>query len=261
MTPSTAWCDLGRSFKRLSECHAKLRSEFATLGDVTLGRFLGPELNCPQMRERIRNDGDGYTMHLRVDHAARLKDYEAVVLFAMTSPKLDRDSVFDGTALHEIPYWRDKKRLCTVVQVANKEYRLLFLSWQQNCPIHGKDDAHATRNKKLLSNNDRIRRLLEEEPKLAREYLATLGDWYHAHRLPLLLIRHHQRSLCKLHEALLDLVRSNRAECVPSNLRGRNYKIMNCFIPAHLRKFGRKTPRQPINQNSLKSPSFAPSGR
>ncbi len=232
---------LGRSFKRLSECHAKLRSEFATLADATLEKFLGPELNCPEMRERVRKHGDGYTMHLRVPHAVRLCDYNAVVLFAMTSPKLDRYSVFDGTPLHEIPYWRDKMRLCPVVQVDSKEYRLLFLSWQQNHAIHGKDDADAKRNTKLLSNNESIRRLLVQEPLLACEYLATLGDWCHAtHRL--LLLVHGKRSLDKLDKALRQIVGSNKAKCVRSQLRGpKNYKIMGRLIPEHLREFAETT--------------------
>ena len=233
---------LGRSFRRLAECHAKLRSEFATLDDATLEKFLGPELNCPEMRERVRKHGDGYTMHLRVPHAAQLCDYNAVVLFAMTSPKLDRDSVFDGTPLHEIPYWRDKMRLRPVVQVDSKDYRLLFLSWQQKYAIHGKDDARAKSNTKLLNNNERIRRLLEQEPQLACEYLATLGDWCHATSRCLLLFVHHQRSVDKLHEALRQIVQSNKAKCVRSQLRGpKNYKIMDCLIPTHLREFAETT--------------------
>lgn len=168
------------------------------------------------------------------------EDVDAVVLFAMTSPKLNGDSVFDGTPLHEIPYWRDKMRLRPVVQVEGQTYRLLFLSWQQNCAVHGKDDPHAKRNRKLLSQNQRISRLLEQESKLASEYITTLADWCHATQRPFLLF--HQRKVESLHSALLGVVRSNKAVCTSARLRGsKNYKIMDCLVPARLREFAKTT--------------------
>ena len=182
-------------------------------------------------------------MHLRVASAEALCGVDAIVLFAMTSPKLDKDSVFDGRPLHEIPYWRDTKRLCLVVQVEDQTYRLLFLSWQQNFAVHGTDDTHAKRNKTLLSKNERIPRLLEQEPQFAGEYIRALGDWCHATDRPLLLFRHFQRPVNKLQQDLRQLVESNRAVCEPTNLLGSNYKIMGCLIPVCLRTFARERRR------------------
>lgn len=231
VTPNAAWDNLCHSFARLSECHSRLRSAFATLDDATLGRFLGPELNSSHMREQIREHGDGYTMQLRVDTVDALREIDAVVLFAMTSPKLNRYSVFGGTPLHEIPYWREKRRLCPVVQVETQTYRLLFLSWQQNCSIHGKDDAHALRNWKLLNQDDKIRQLLEQEPLFASEYIKALGEWYHAIDRAFLLL--HQRRVENLQHVLLHLVRSNRVVCVSTTLRvPKNYKIMDSLASA-----------------------------
>lgn len=225
------WNNLRRSFERLSDCHAGLRSAFATLDDATLALFFGAELDCPSLREQIREHGDGYTVQLRVANVESLRDVDAVVLFAVTSPKLDRDSVFDGRPLHEIPYWRERRRLRPVVQVANLRCRLLFLSWQQNSSVHGKDDSHAERNLKLLRKNAGFYPWLEQEPRLAREYIRALGAWCRATGRPFLLLRHHQRSLDRLDEALLELVRNRTAKCICTQLRGTNYKIMKRHIP------------------------------
>lgn len=251
MTPNAAWDNLRCSFARLSDCHARLRSAFATLDDATLERILGADLNCPHLRDQIRKHGDGYTMHLRVASVEVLReDVDVVVLFAMTSPKLNRESVFGGTPLHEIPYWRDSRRLCPEVQVESQTYRLLFLSWQQNCSIHGKDDAHARRNRKLLNKGETFRRLFEQEPQLASEYIKALGQWCHVTDRAFLLFRHHQRQLEDLQPALLHLVRSNNAVCMSTSLRGpKNYKIMDCLIPGHLRAFAIKHRQRSAHDN------------
>ena len=229
MTSNAAWDNLRLSFERLADCHTRLQSAFATLNDATLARFFGAELDCPHLREQIRRHGDGYTMHLRVADVKTLCDFDAVVLFAVTSPKLNQDSVFDGTPLHEIPYWREFRGLRPVIKVANRTYCLLFLSWQQNFSVHGKNDSHAKKNVKLLSKIAEVYPWLEQERRLASEYIGALGAWCNATGRPFLLF--HQRQLDSLDDALLQIVRSRTAKCIRTSLRGANYQIMERYIP------------------------------
>lgn len=99
------------AFERVKECHQSISREFAGLGNVPIRAFLG-EFNTPRLRDQVKRYGDGHALCSLPESIEELRPIDAVVLVAVTSPKLSAESDFNRfTPLHTIPYWRDGRGL------------------------------------------------------------------------------------------------------------------------------------------------------
>ena len=137
----TAQSELQQAHTDLLACYEEIRGEFADVDNQTLARFLG-KYNSRQLRQQVREHGDGYTIRSVPRRVEEILSVDDTVLIVVNSPKLDQDSVFDPhTNLVDISYWRDGKSLQDEVDMPDGSLRkLLFLVWEQDCPVHGKND-------------------------------------------------------------------------------------------------------------------------
>ena len=216
---------LRRAHADLLACYEEIREEFADLDDQTLGRFLG-KYDSPKLRQQVRDHGDGHTLYSLPGAVDELEAVDAVVLFAVTSPKLGDASDFNRfTPLHEIPYWRDDKRLRPRVSAGIRRYRLHFMAWQQNFSIHGVDDAHARRNRNLLlKRKTNLNWLFQQERDAAIEFVTQCCDWLTNNGKSMVVIS--QIGRINFTEPILSLRANPLVICIEAQLRGKSYGIM-----------------------------------
>ena len=146
---------LQKALNDLKKCHKNIQKEIAKIEDSVFEELFG-EFYSKKLHQDMKKYGDGHILYGVPRSISELTTSDAVVLIAVTSPKLSTTSDFDPTTpLHTIPYWRDGKGLTSQVYSTTKrrEYGLHFMTWQQNFSIHGKDDADARRNRRILVKN------------------------------------------------------------------------------------------------------------
>ena len=221
----TARSEIRQAHADLLASYKEIQQEFADLDDRTLARFLG-RFDSPELRQQVREHGDGQVLCSLPGTVDELKVVEAVVLFAVTSPKLGETSDFDRfTPLHAIPYWRDGKGLRPHVSTGTGPYRLHFMSWQQNFAIHGIDDAHARRNRNLLlEHRPNLGWLFQQENNAAIEFVAQCCDWLTSNGKSMVLIT--QTGRANFSEPISGLRANPVVIHVEAQLRGKNYRIM-----------------------------------
>ena len=209
----------------LMACHKEIRGEFGDLDDQTLARFFGNQ-DSPELRRQIREHGDGHALCSVPRTVDEMKAVDAVVLFAVTSPKLNQRSAFNRlTPLHTIPYWRDDKRLRHTLSTRTRRYKLHFMSWQQNFSIHGIDDAHARTNLNLLlKHRPNLDRLFKREKAAAIEFVAQCSDWLTRHGNSMVAIT--QTGRANFSEPISGLIANSAVIRIEAQLRGKNYRIM-----------------------------------
>ena len=217
---------LEEAFRNLREVHRRLQSEFIQLHQSIIDEYL--EEYSEVLSSQLREYGDGYTCHSIPRSIVEPNTTDAIVVVAVTSPKLNKDSDFDPTTpLHTIPYWRDTKGLRpeATSKVSDRKYRLHFMSWQQNCSVHGRDDHHARKNRRLLINSrSQFNQLLDTEKRAAIEFVHHLSDWFR--QKGKILVPLTGPTSARLSEPMEQLVRVWEKHHVRAQLRGRNYQIM-----------------------------------
>ena len=217
---------LREAFCNLREVHRRLQSQFTQLHQSTMDEYL--EKYSEILSRQLREYGDGYTCHSIPRSIFELNTTDAIVVVAVTSPKLNKDSDFDPTTpLHTIPYWRDTKTLRTKARskVSDREYRLHFISWQQNCSVHGRDDHHARKNRRLLINSrSQFNQLLDTEKRAAIKFIHHLSDW--CRQKGKILVPLTGTTRATLSEPMEQLVAVWERHHVRAQMRGCNYQIM-----------------------------------
>ena len=211
----------------LAECHKNIRKELVSIDSSVFKQFFG-EFYSKRLLENIRMYGDGHVLYSLPRSASELRAVSGIVLIAVTSPKLNQDSDFNPTTpLHTIAYWRDDKRLSQLVRSkrSGHEYLMHFMAWQQNFAIHGKDDTHARRNHNLLVNNKpSLRILFQREKELSIKFIKECKEWLDSNGKPMILITHYSRT--RFDEPISTLMSARDTIHIETNLRGRNYRIM-----------------------------------
>ena len=218
---------LQKAINDLNKCHRATRKELAKIDDLVIREFLG-EFYSPELKQNMLKYGDGHVLYSLPRSTDELNAVDAVILIAATSPKLSVNSDFNpSTPLHTIPYWRDGKGLSPITRStrSGREYRLHFMSWQQNFAIHGKDDSHARKNRRLLlSTNPRFEMLFQKEEGASIEFIKRCKDWVDANGKTMVLVAHTGRS--NFNEPILSLKAAPDVIHINANLRGTNYQIM-----------------------------------
>ena len=202
-----------------------LQKKFAELDDSAPKEVPG-EFNANELSQKVRKYGDGYTIHSLPRSADALKAADVLVLFAVTSPKLDKNSDFNPlTPLHKIPFWRCGKRLVSKVCSGRQKLQLHFMSWQQNITVHGKNDSHAKKNYRLLSNRiPQFKELLGKEKKMPEEFICQCRNWLNGSGKEFIVITNFRKR--PFDEPIEKLARANGLTHIQASLRGRNYQIM-----------------------------------
>ena len=217
--------ELQKALNHLKKCHRDVRKELARIGTSVFEEFLG-EFYSRKLHQDMKKYGDGHILYGVPRRIDELTKADAVVLIAVTSPKLSATSDFNPTTpIYTIPYWRDGKGLSPLARStrSGQEYRLHFMSWQQNFAIHGKDDAHARRNRRLLiANRPILEFLLQQEMEASMKLVNRCMDWSGDDGKPMIVITHAGRN--KFDEPILSL--TNGSAHIKANLRGRNHQIM-----------------------------------
>ena len=211
----------------LVECHENIRNELASIDSSVFKQFFGPFYSTKLLQD-LKKYGDGHVLYSLPKSVDELNPVSGIVFVAVTSPKLNGGSDFNPTTpLHTIPYWRDDKRLRQKVRSrqSGREYTMHFMAWQQNYAIHGENDAHARRNYNLLvGNRPNLRILFQQEKELSIRFVKDCKEWLDSNRKPTILITHYSRT--RFDEPISMLMSARNTIHIETNLRGRNYKIM-----------------------------------
>ena len=171
--------ELRQAHADLLACYKEIREEFADLDDQTLARFLG-KYNSPQLRQQVRQHGDGYTMRSVPSSVEEILFADVLVTVVMNSPKLDHCSVFRlYVSLTDIPYWRDKKCLRSEGRSQNGDLlKFQFLVWEQDCAVHGETTPKARANQQFLfGQRPRLRELIPAQEQKSEKLLWSCKDW------------------------------------------------------------------------------------
>ena len=220
--------NLQKSYDNLMRCYDGIHNEFAGIDDSVVMKFLG-EFDSPELRQQVKKYGDGHILHSIPINVDDLVNTDAVVLIAVTSPLLSDKSDFNPfTPLHTIPYWRDGKLLETRIHSTTNslEYRLHFMSWQQNFAFHGVDDSYARRNRQLLlTRNFNLLSLFEQYKVASIEFVKQCKHWLGDNGKSMIVITHYSRRTFQ--EPISGLIDDPEVKHFKTNLRGKNYKIMD----------------------------------
>ena len=170
---------LQQAFDNLRKSHKNIRKAFSKIDDSSIKRILN-KYDSPKLRRSIRKHGDGHILHGVPRTIDELTAVDAVILIVMNSPFLSEDSDFDPTTLlHTIPYWRTKGLEPVVYSTrSRRKCRLHFMTWQQDCEIHGINTTHACRNRRfLVKSNPILEKRLREGEKASLEFVDICKDW------------------------------------------------------------------------------------
>ncbi len=217
---------LRQAHSDLLKCYRKIQEEFVNLDEQTLAELLG-KCDSPRLRQQVKKFGDGQVLCSLPRTTSELEAIDALVLFAGTSPKLDNRSDFNRfTPLHEIPYWRDGRRLLPHVSKGTQQYRLHFMTWQQKFAVHGIDDSHACANHTLLlRRRPNLKWLFRQSDYAAIEFVNRCQDWITTSGRSMILIT--QVGRYQFSEPILRLKDDPSVIHIKAQLRGKNYRIMS----------------------------------
>jgi len=219
--------ELKKALDNLKKCHTHIRNELAKVPESIIKEVYG-EFYSLELKQNLLKFGDGHSLYGVPRTIGKLTAVDAVILIGMSSPKLGSDSDFNPfTPLHTIPHWRDDKRLSQQVRStkSQKEYRLHFMSWQQECEIHGKDDKHARKNRVMLVNkNPILKSILRQEREASREFIKLLKNLPDNSEKPWIVLTNSIKK--NLDETILSLLDDPDVIHIKTGLRSKNYKIM-----------------------------------
>ena len=222
--------ELRRSLARVKRVRRKIQREFAGLDDSVVGQFLG-EFDSPELRQQVREHGDGHFLFPLPSSVKQLTSVDAGVLLAMTSPKLGRGSNFKPTTpIHRIPYWRGRVKPLVHSKRSGREYRLHLMVWQQNYVIHGTDDRHASNNRRLiLEHRPMLRSLFQQAEEASIELVKSFRNWLWNEGKPMVVITHQGRT--RFNEPVSNLISDPFVVAIKAQLWGKywgnNFKIMD----------------------------------
>ena len=218
---------LQKALNDLKKCHKNIQKDIAKIEDSVFEELFG-EFYSRKLHQDMKKYGDGHILYGVPRSISELTKSDAVVLIAVTSPKLSTTSDFNPTTpLHTILYWRDGKGLTSQVYSTTKrrEYGLHFMTWQQNSSIHGIDDAHARRNRRILvKNRPKLEILFQQEIDASIKFINHCKGWLNDNGKPMVVITHAGRN--RFNEPISSLISDNDATHIKANLRGRNHRIM-----------------------------------
>ena len=209
------------ALRQLKKANRRIRDEFARMDDSLVRTLLANEYST-QLSEHLKKHGDGQRLYSYPRSINSLEACDAVVLIAMTTPKLSSSSNFDrSTPLHRIDHWRTSKP----IQPNLDSHRLHFMAWQQSAGVHGVDDKHAFANYRLLtSENHRLRLAFDEEKESGANFLLALEEWFTDTGRTTIVITNSIRK--NFHEPILSLIHNPNVSHIKTGLRGGNTKIM-----------------------------------
>ncbi len=219
--------ELRQAHADLLACYNDIRKEFADLDDRTMARFLG-KYNSPQLRQQIREHGDGYTIRSVPSSAKEILLADVLVLIVMNSPKLDDNSVFRlHASLTDIPYWREDKRLQSERRSQNGDLLTFqFLVWEQVCPMHGEIDDRARANQRLLfQRRPRLRELIPEQEQKSEKLLSSCRDWLGSLDRRLVVLTNAAKK--KFNPPIIQLLSDETVLHIPTKLFGVNRTIID----------------------------------
>ena len=183
--------ELKKSLDNLKKCHKQIRNELAKVDNSVIREFLG-EFYSPELKQNMLKFGDGHVLYSLPTSVRELSIIDVVVLLQAFSPKLGKDSSFDPfRPLHTIPHWSDRKKISPHIHslTSGREFKLHFMSWQKNFAIHGEDDDHAKRNRKLLLNcRPNFGELFHKEEATSIAFIHHLRDWLDDNSKPIIVI-------------------------------------------------------------------------
>ena len=222
--------ELRQAHADLLACYGDIRKEFADLDDRTMARFLG-EHNTPELRQQIREHGDGYTMRSVPSSAEEILFADVLVLVVMNSPKLHETSVFRlHTSLTDIPYWRKDK--CLQSETRNQNGDLLkfqFLVWEQVCGVHGETDDRARANQRfLVQQRPQLRELLVKQEQESEKLLSSCKNWLGSLDRRLVVLTNAAKK--KFNPPITQLLSDKGVLHIPTKLFGPNRTIMDKII-------------------------------
>ena len=191
---------LQKAFNNLRKSHKKIRKVFSKIDDSLIETLLG-DYNSPKLRRSLRKNGDGYILHGAPRTIDELIAADAIVLIVMNSPFLGADSDFNPTTpLHKIPYWRDKGLESEARSTqSGRECSLHFMTWQQDCEVHGEDTRpKAIGNRKLLVKNEpSLDALFQEGKETSTRFIKCCKDWAESNKKPFLVITNSRKNFNK----------------------------------------------------------------
>lgn len=216
--------------------YEKIREEFADLDDQTLARFLG-KYNSAQMRQQVREYGDGYTIRSVPSHVEEIFLADVLVLIAMNSPKLDNNSVFSPhTPLTDIHDWSEYRCLRPEAYLQNGDHvKFQFFVWEQDCAVQGEvnkrgeSTRNARKNQRFLFNQrPRLRELHRLQEEMSEGFLSSCKEWLRSHDRKLVVLTSCRREKCS---PTIDELRGDETALhIPTKLFGLNINIMNEII-------------------------------
>lgn len=222
--------ELRHAHDDLLACYREVQQEFAEFDDSILASYLGQH-DSQQLRQQIKEHGDGYTMRSVPSDFEEMVRADVIVLIVMNSPKLDQDSVFNpNTSLTDIPYWRYGKGLRTEAQSKDGSvHRFLFLVWEQDYAVHGETTKRAHANQHLLlSQRPRLCELIAEQAQKSEQLLSSCKDWLAGQDRRLIVLTNAAKSFFK--PPIAALLRDERVWHIPTKLFGPNRVIMSKIL-------------------------------
>ena len=195
--------EVHQAHANLLAVNAEIRGLFASLCDRLARECLG-EFDSPMLRAQFKQHGDGYTLRSVPRRAEETLSPDYIVLIVMNSPKLDGDSIFDPhRSLVDIPYWRDQKRLRREVRIPGGSLqKLLFLVWQQDCPVHGENDerGRSKRNARemksvLCDQLPGLECLISKQKRKSKGLVLTCIEWLASQNRELIVVTSERRAL------------------------------------------------------------------
>ena len=205
---------LQKAHDKLRKSHKNIRKAFSKIDDSLIKKVLG-KYDSPKLRRSLRKHGDGHILHGAPRTVDELIVADAVVLIVMNSPLLSKNSDFGPTKpLHTIRHWR-KKGLEPVAYStrSGRKYRLHFMTWQQDCEIHGENtrpEAIGNRNL-LVKNKPGLDALFQEGKEASTKFINRCKDWAENNRKPFLVITNSRNDFNKsISSFLADVKPENR---------------------------------------------------
>ena len=216
--------------------YEEIREEFADLDDQTLARFLG-KYNSAQLRQQVREHGDGYTIRSVPSHVEEILLADVLVLIAMNSPKLDNNSVFSPySPLTDIHYWSEYRCLRPEAYLQNGDLvKFQFFVWEQDCAVHGEvnkrgeSTSNARKNQRFLFNQrPRLRELHSLQEEMSEGFLSSCKEWLRSRDRKLVVLTNQKR--VNFPSPIDELRGDETALHIPTKLFGLNVNIMNEII-------------------------------
>ena len=161
----------------LMDVYEKVQQEFSGLDEEILQDIYFPE----QIKE-VRKYGDGHTLWAvpsDIDEMMSMMSDTDLVLIIAKFPYLSKNSEFNPHEnLANIYSWGRCINNLEEELSDSTSQNFQFWVWQNDCPVHGKSNRDAERNKKrLLHCNQDLKTLMQKQKEVSRRLLTACNEW------------------------------------------------------------------------------------